>query len=113
MKTRYCVLDFLKSDPWLLSTTLILSVMWSHALAEEQVAAKPKIQKYPGTPVWSDAAEAEKAFPAFALIGEYVKESSALQVTTSDGSFYLSEYRGGFRSGMGWWPRRSRVDRWQ
>lgn len=62
---------------------------------------KPKIEKYPDTPVWSDVEKAAKEFDGFDFIGEYVSEKRAMQVTPSEGKFYLSQYQGGL-PGSGW-----------
>ncbi len=63
--------------------------------------AKPKIKKYPDAKVWSDAAVAAKEFPGFQFIGEFAKGKQALQVTPSEGKFYLSTFQGGL-PGAGW-----------
>lgn len=61
----------------------------------------PRIEKYPDALVWSKALDAMEEFPGFAYIGEFAKGSRALQVTPSQGRFYLSMYEGGLPGG-GW-----------
>ncbi len=62
---------------------------------------KPVIKKYPNTPVWTDAKQAAREFPGFELMGEYVRDTQAMQVVPSMGKFYLSTYQGGL-PGAGW-----------
>lgn len=84
-----------------ISATVVLVAIIGDVNAQESAKPKPKIEKYPDTPVWSDANKAAQEFPGFDFIGEYVKGKLALQVTPSEGKFYLSLYEGGL-PGDGW-----------
>ena len=110
MRSRSIAFDSQITCIRLLAAWSFLPAMFSVALAVEPVPAKPKIEKYPDTPVWSDAEVAKNEFVGFAFLGEYVKENSAVQVTTSEGKFYLSQYHGGL-PGAGW-DRGTITHRW-
>ncbi|WDQ14641.1 3-keto-disaccharide hydrolase [Rhodopirellula sp. P2] len=73
------------------------------AVMAEDTSSKPKprIQPYPNAAVWTDAAKASKEWDGFEFVGEFVQDDQAMQVTPSEGRFYVSIYDGGF-PGTGW-----------
>lgn len=80
---------------------VLLTLLFSGSGVIAEKPGKPKIVPYPDALVWTDTELAAKEFAGFAFIGEYIKAEQALQVTPSEGRFYLSIYQGGL-PGSGW-----------
>ncbi|HBE70742.1 MAG TPA: DUF1080 domain-containing protein [Planctomycetaceae bacterium] len=59
------------------------------------------IKEAKGTPVWTDAEQAAAEFDGYSCMGEYTRESDAMQIVPAEGKFYASIYRGGLPS-AGW-----------
>ncbi len=80
---------------------LVVGPVCGALAADTTSKTKPKIQPYPNAVVWTNAAKAQAEFDGFEFVGEFVRDDHAMQVTPSEGRFYVSVFEGGF-PGAGW-----------